>query len=147
MVARSVTSSSPLSWASSDSRSASRRDSSDSTCTTSPIVLACASSTRIRSTLRCWVRTRLSTSMTWLVTSSALRWRSSSFPSRPRASSVAPKAAGGTRSVRVASPYRGRRGSVAVCSAPTTPSAPVASASARSAARPMSLTRTLIEPR
>ena len=74
------------SWACSDSRSASRRASSASTCTTSPIVSARDSSTRTRSTLRCCERTRLSTSVTWVVTSSALRCRSSSLPSRPSAS-------------------------------------------------------------
>ena len=55
----------------SESRSASRRASSDSTRPTSPIDVAWASSARTRSTLACWVATRLSRSTTCSVASSA----------------------------------------------------------------------------
>ena len=85
---------------------------------------------------------------TWVVTSSALRWRSSSLPSRPervqrraRTPSVAPGASASP------APYRGCRGSVEVCSANTTPSAPSGQRLGRGrAARPTSVTRTVIEP-
>ncbi len=86
----------------SDSRSASRRVSSPSTLVISAIVLACASSARIRSTLACWVLIRDSRSTSCAVTSWAAICRCCSVPSRLIASSVLVNLSAATRTTIVA---------------------------------------------
>ena len=91
----------------SDSRSASRRASSDSICTTSPIVSASPSSVRTGRRCAAGSATRLLVSAIWVVTSWALRLRLSSRPRRPSPSRVAANSVGGTRRVSCAWPVTG----------------------------------------
>lgn len=143
MVDSAVSPSSLRLRACSDSRSASRRDSSASTDVISPIVCALASSARMRSTLACAVMIRDSTSTTWSVTSCAETCRFFSSPMPLSWSRVSWNLAAGTRSVMVA---------VELCpsmcrlSPPTNPPAPVANAIACVAAALTSLTCTVMVP-
>ncbi|GAA3276224.1 hypothetical protein GCM10020218_024040 [Dactylosporangium vinaceum] len=127
----------------SDSRSDSRRDSSDSSDVISPMVWAFASSARIRSTLAWAVVIRDSTSTTWSVTSCADSCRLSSSPMPLSWSRVAWNFAAGTRRMSVAVE---RSPLICRLSPPTNPPAPVANATAWAAAALTSFTVMVIVP-
>ena len=103
-VERSTLPLSTASWDSSASRSPWRRLSSPSSWTTWPSAVARPISARTRSTLARMVRSRLSVSTYWEVTSSLLVLRSTTVPSWPNRSSVGSSLTLGTD--RVISPTR-----------------------------------------
>ena len=83
IVARLVRDSSTRFWPSSESRSVSRRESSDSSDASSPTVPALSRNSRARSTLRSADVMRLSRSTNWAVTSSACEVWLCTLPSSP----------------------------------------------------------------
>ena len=127
-VERSTLSLSVASWDSSASRSPWRRLSSPSSWTTCPSAVARPISARTRSTLARIVRSRLSVSTYWEVTSSLLVLRSTTVPSWPSRSSVGSSLTLGTD--RVISPTRSTADARALGSPPTgsaTPDDPICS--------------------
>ena len=129
------------SWLWVASRSAWRRDSSASSDTTSPSLVALLISARTRSTLACIVLTRDSVSTYWPVTSSVLVLRECTFPSPASRSRVASSSEVGTEMVIVLKPPTVfPSGSLEIASATTSPCADAATARTFAAAASTSLT-------
>ena len=91
----------------SESSSASRRASSDSMATMSPIDVAWASSARTRATLACWLATRASRSTTSSVASSTWPVRAVTVPNAATSSTSRSRASAGTRSTSQPPPVAG----------------------------------------
>ena len=126
-----------------DSRSASRRDSSASMETMSPMLCALASSARTRSTLACAVAIRASRSTAFAVTSSVDSSRLSSLPSLASVPMTDVNFADGTRKTMCACDFPS---SLVRWSPPTNPPAPSAAVVAFSAASSTLDTRTVMVP-
>ena len=139
--ARATESLRAASWLWVASRSAWRRESSASSATISPSLVAWLISARTRSTLACIVLTRDSVSTYCAVTSSVDALRECTFPSSASRSSVASSSAVGTEIVIGLKPPReGSSGSLEIASATTNPFADAAMARTLAAATSTSAT-------